>query len=54
MKKPAFNNSGIDTKSVPTRLLMLGIALILLSGLKTLSILKGFKFRSKEKMSIKL
>jgi len=54
MKNPAFTNSGIDTNSVPTRLLMLGIALILLRGLKTLNILSGFRFKSSENTSIML
>lgn len=42
-KMVAFPNSGRDYSRVVTTLLILGIVLILLNGLKTLRILKLFK-----------
>jgi hypothetical protein len=54
MKKPALISSGIDTNSVPTKFLMLGRALMLLKGLITLNILRGFKFMFRVSMSINL
>ena len=41
---PAFPTSGIDFKRVSINLFMLGIALRLLSGFRTRSILNAFKF----------
>ncbi len=43
-KMIAFPNSGNERNRVLTSLLILGIALILLSGLSTLRILSDFKF----------
>jgi hypothetical protein len=54
MKNPAFSSSGIETSSVPTKLLMLGIAFMLLKGLRTLRILKGLRFKSNENVSMTL
>ena len=48
---PAFTSSGMETRRVPTRLRMLGIALMLLNGLRTFNIRKGFKFKFKETTS---
>ena len=54
IKNPALTNSGMDSRSVPTKLLILGIAFTLLSGLRTLKILRGFRLRSNENISINL
>jgi hypothetical protein len=54
IKNPAFNNSGIDTRRVPTKFLMLGTAFILLKGRNTLKTRNGFKLKSIANISIKL